>query len=136
VRTLNQNERQPLPVEDQVIQIYAATNGYLDRIKVERVEEFLSELTLRAHSEQQELRQKVAAGEWDDDIEAALDKFVKEFAGDFGYDLDEEGQPLEDEEPERLEPRATGAEAAGDQDGAEPSAEEEAGEPEQEPAAV
>ena len=47
VRTLNQKERQPLPVEDQVVQIYAATNGYLDRIKVERVEEFLEQLTLR-----------------------------------------------------------------------------------------
>src|SRR5271163_1289969 len=34
VMTLNQNEREPLPVEDQVIQIYAATNGFLDRINV------------------------------------------------------------------------------------------------------
>jgi F-type H+/Na+-transporting ATPase subunit alpha len=122
VRTLNQNERQPLPVEDQVIQIYAATNGYLDRIKVERVEEFLSELTLRAHSEQQELRQKIAAGEWDDDIEAALDKFVKEFAGDFGYDLDEEGQPLDEAaEADRVTTQR------------EPAAQDEAPEPEPEP---
>ena len=29
---------QPLPVEDQVVQIYAATNGYLDRIDVDKVE--------------------------------------------------------------------------------------------------
>src|SRR5712671_5935207 len=45
VKTLNQGERQPLPVEDQVIQIYAATNGYLDRIQVDRVERFLRDLT-------------------------------------------------------------------------------------------
>src|SRR5579871_1858079 len=32
VKTLNQAERHPMPVEDQVIQVYAATNGYLDRI--------------------------------------------------------------------------------------------------------
>ena len=32
VETLNQNERAPLAVEDQVVQIYAATNGFLDRI--------------------------------------------------------------------------------------------------------
>jgi F-type H+-transporting ATPase subunit alpha len=125
VRTLNQHERQPLPVEDQVIQIYAATNGYLDRIKVERVEEFLSELTLRAHAEQQELRQKIDAGEWNDEIQAALDGFVKEFAHDFGYDLDEEGQPLDetaeaDRVTTRREPVATAAEP----------------EPEPEPAAV
>ena len=35
VETLNQNERSPLPVEIQVAQIYAATNGYLDRIDVD-----------------------------------------------------------------------------------------------------
>src|SRR4249920_3030748 len=35
VATLNQGEREPLAVEDQTIQIYAATNGFLDRINVE-----------------------------------------------------------------------------------------------------
>src|SRR6059058_5384973 len=45
VKTLNQPERQPMPVEDQVIQVYAATNGYMDRIKVERVQEFLADLS-------------------------------------------------------------------------------------------
>src|SRR5688572_17166312 len=64
VRTLNQKERHPLPVEDQVVQIYAATNGYLDRIKVERVEEFLEQLTLRFRAEKQELGKQIAAGEW------------------------------------------------------------------------
>jgi F-type H+-transporting ATPase subunit alpha len=34
VKTLNQGERQPLPVEDQVVQVFAATNGFLDRITV------------------------------------------------------------------------------------------------------
>src|ERR1700756_4876966 len=40
VKTLNQGERQPMPVEDQVVQIYAATNGYLDRIDVDKVGRF------------------------------------------------------------------------------------------------
>jgi F-type H+/Na+-transporting ATPase subunit alpha len=132
VRTLNQNERQPLRVEDQVAQIYAATNGYLDRIKVERVEEFLEQLTLRFHAEQQDLRQRIGAGEWDDDIQAALDKFVKEFADDFGYDLDEEGQPLEAGDSDRITEREEAAPGA-TADGAGPEA-EEAEEPE--PAAV
>ena len=35
--TLNQHERAPLPVEDQTLQIYAATAGFLDRLLVERV---------------------------------------------------------------------------------------------------
>src|SRR4030088_1729789 len=49
VATLNQNERAPLPVEEQVVQIFAGMNGYLDRIKVERVAEVLGGLTERAH---------------------------------------------------------------------------------------
>src|SRR5947199_3759661 len=51
VQTLNQSERAPLAVEDQTIQIYAATNGFLDRLSVERVPEFLLELTERFHSQ-------------------------------------------------------------------------------------
>src|SRR5947209_5006834 len=45
VKTLNQGEREPMPIEDQVVQIYAATNGYLDRIVVDKVERFLGELS-------------------------------------------------------------------------------------------
>src|SRR5436309_5934274 len=45
VKTLNQGEREPMPIEDQVVQVYAATNGYLDRIVVDKVERFLGELS-------------------------------------------------------------------------------------------
>ena len=38
VEMLNQNERSPLSVAEQVASIYAGTGGYLDRIKVERVQ--------------------------------------------------------------------------------------------------
>ena len=140
VRTLNQKERQPLPVEDQVVQIYAATNGYLDRINVERVPEFLEQLTLRFRAEQQDLGKQIAAGEWSDEIQAALDKFVKEFADDFGYDLDEEGQPLDDAGSDRMPERETAAgQATAGADGADgadagEAPQEEAEEPE--PAAV
>src|SRR5271154_1470942 len=44
VATLNQNERRPMAVEDQVVQIYAATNGYVDRITLERVPKYLVDL--------------------------------------------------------------------------------------------
>ena len=37
VATLNQNERSPLSIEDQVVHVFAATNGFLDRILTERV---------------------------------------------------------------------------------------------------
>jgi F-type H+-transporting ATPase subunit alpha len=122
VRTLNQKERQPLAVEDQVVQIYAATNGYLDRIDVERVLEFLEQLTLRFRAEQQDLGKQIAAGEWNDEISGGVDKFVKEFADDFGYDLDEEGQPLDEKDSDRVTSQPES-----------PAAEDEATEPEPEP---
>src|ERR1700710_926856 len=40
VKSFNQNERSPLSVEDQVVQVFAATNGFVDRIRTERVPDF------------------------------------------------------------------------------------------------
>jgi F-type H+-transporting ATPase subunit alpha len=97
VKSLNQGERQPLAVEDQVLQVYAATNGYVDRITVERVPAFLADLVSAAHARHQELRAKIAAGDWSQETQDAVKQAVGEFAEDFGYDLDEEGQPREED---------------------------------------
>jgi F-type H+-transporting ATPase subunit alpha len=97
VKTLNQNERAPLAVEDQTMQIYAATNGFLDRLNVERVPEFLVGLIERMHSSHGELRGKIAEGDWSKETQAAVKDAVDAFAKDFGYDLDEEGLPLDDD---------------------------------------
>src|SRR5438105_1566617 len=66
VTTLNQAERRPLAVEDQVVQIYAATNGYLDRIVVDKVEKFLADLIDSVRGNEPELLKKVAEGDWSD----------------------------------------------------------------------
>jgi F-type H+-transporting ATPase subunit alpha len=95
VISLNQGERAPLAVEDQVIQVFAATNGFLDRINVVRVPDFLSQLVDRAHAQHKELREKIAGQDWSEETQEALRTAVSEFADDFGYDLDEEGQPLD-----------------------------------------
>jgi F-type H+-transporting ATPase subunit alpha len=96
VKTLNQGEREPLAVQDQVVQIYAAVNGFVDRIDVERVPEFLQSLTERLHSQHEDVRAKIATGDWSDETQQAVRDLVAAFAEDFGYDLDEEGQPLEE----------------------------------------
>src|ERR1700760_3465674 len=51
VQTLNQAERAPLAVEDQVAVIYAATNGFVDRIDADRVAEFHRALIERLHAD-------------------------------------------------------------------------------------
>ncbi len=96
VATLNQGERAPLAVEDQTVQIYAATTGFLDRLRVERVPEFLRELSERMHAQHGDIREKIAGGDWSEETQKAVHDAVEAFAQDFGYDLDEEGQPLEE----------------------------------------
>jgi F-type H+-transporting ATPase subunit alpha len=88
-------------VADQVVVIYAATNGYIDRILAERVPEFHEGLVARAHATIGDTLKKIAAGDWSDETQRAVDDVVAQFADDFGYDLDEEGPPL----GERHEPR-------------------------------
>ena len=94
VATLNQNERSPLPVAEQVAQVYAATSGNMDRINTARVRDFLDGLTQRVRSEAATTLAKIASGDWSDETQAELLKVVSSYADDFGYDLDEEGQPL------------------------------------------
>jgi F-type H+-transporting ATPase subunit alpha len=99
VKTLNQNERDPMPVEDQVVQIFAATNGYLDRIVVDKVEKFLAGLTDSVRSSGGDVLEKIAGGDWSDETQKQVDEAVKQYAEDFGYDLDEEGHPMDEDEP-------------------------------------
>jgi F-type H+-transporting ATPase subunit alpha len=96
VATLNQNERHPMPVEQQVVQIFAATNGFIDRIEVEKVGEFLNDLSDSIRGNEPDLLKTIAGGDWSDETRAKLKEAVNTYAEDFGYDLDEEGLPLED----------------------------------------
>jgi F-type H+-transporting ATPase subunit alpha len=115
VRTLNQNEREPLPVATQVVQVYAATNGFLDRIEVDRVPEFLTALTQRVHSEGEATLDKIAGGDWSSETQDALKELITTFADDFGYDLDEDGQPTDDAgDSDRVKSRPSGDAPADD----------------------
>jgi F-type H+-transporting ATPase subunit alpha len=113
VKTLNQNERSPMSVADQVSVLYAATNGYVDRIDADKVPDFHAKLVDRLHSSAKEALDKISDGDWSDETQKALDKAIAEFAQDYGYDLDEEGQPLSDEDAIR---EGSGRTAGSDRD--------------------
>jgi F-type H+-transporting ATPase subunit alpha len=113
VKTLNQSERHPMPVELQVVQIYAATNGYLDRIVVDKVERFLADLADSIRGNEPELLKTIAGGDWSDETQSKLKQAIAQFAEDFGYDLDEEGHPLD--ESDTPAPRAR-QESGGERD--------------------
>jgi F-type H+/Na+-transporting ATPase subunit alpha len=128
VEMLKQKEREALSVAEQVASIYAGTGGYLDRIKTERVQPFLRNLLDRLKAERSELMGRINEGELSDEDESELGDAIAEMIDDFGPDFDEEGQPLEEGESERIkareereQPARTEAEAAGERE-----AEEEA----------
>jgi F-type H+-transporting ATPase subunit alpha len=136
VNTLNQDERSPLATEDQVVQVFAATNGFLDRIITERVPEFLEGLLQRMHAEHSDLLEKISGGDWSDETQEALRKAVGDFADDFGYDLDEEGRPLEDREVGETSRQQEGIRSSSEGNGAGGEGDdEEAAEQEEEAAA-
>jgi F-type H+-transporting ATPase subunit alpha len=124
VELLKQKEREPLSVGDQVASIYSGTGGYLDRIKVERVGEFLADLRVRLHSEESELLSRIEeTGKLEEDDEKALGKAIADFVDDFGPDFDEHGDPLDEGESDRVhskeerETPARTAESEGDSEG-------------------
>jgi F-type H+-transporting ATPase subunit alpha len=103
VEALNQNERHPLSVADQVASIYAGTGGYLDRIKVERVSDFLGNLRDRLHSEESDLMSSINSdGQLSDEQEEQLGKAIGDAIDDFGPDFDAEGNELEEGESDRI----------------------------------
>jgi F-type H+-transporting ATPase subunit alpha len=102
VEALNQDELKPWAMEDQVAAIYSGTGGFLDRIKVERIPEFHKFMLERLHSDHADLVGKIAGGEWDDSTEEQLGNAIKEAIDDFGPDFDEEGEPLEEGESDRV----------------------------------
>src|SRR4051812_27733566 len=102
VEALNQDELKPWPVEDEVAAIYSGTAGYLDRIKVDRIGDFHQNMRERLHSENEDLMKKIAEGDWEEGTENALGEAIKEAIDDFGPDFDEEGNPLEEGESDRV----------------------------------
>src|SRR5947208_1705325 len=113
VATLNQKERSPLSAEDQVLQIYAATQGHLDRINVDRIPEYLEALTQRAHSEISDVLESIGGGDWEDSTVDKVESFVKEFTDDFGCDLDEDGQPMDEGDSDRVKDRKSESDGDG-----------------------
>ncbi|MDA1305853.1 MAG: F0F1 ATP synthase subunit alpha, partial [Acidobacteria bacterium] len=82
---LKQPQYQPLPVAKQVAIIFAATNGYLDGVAVEKVFAYETELYRFLESQRPEVLKAIADKKVLDDevkpaLQAALEEFGKQFA--------------------------------------------------------
>jgi F-type H+-transporting ATPase subunit alpha len=83
VELLKQPEHTPFPVEEQVVSVWAGTEGKLDDIPVGDIRRFETEFHryLRAHHSG--VLAQIAANEWNDDIKAALDEAITNFKQTF-----------------------------------------------------
>jgi F-type H+-transporting ATPase subunit alpha len=85
VEILKQPQYEPLPVEKQIAIIFAGTNGYLDAVAIAELRTFEVELYAYLESRHPEVLRDIAEKkQLDDQLKAALNAAVKEFAGDFG----------------------------------------------------
>ena len=104
VKTLNQGERDPIAVEDQVaVDLRAPPTASWTASTPTASPEFNEGLIERLHADAAETLKKIAEGDWSDETQKALRDSIEQFADDFGYDLDEEGQPLSEEDALRAE---------------------------------
>jgi F-type H+-transporting ATPase subunit alpha len=84
VELLKQEPYNPIPVEKQIVAIYAGTNGYLDDLPVEAVRKF--ERELYAYLDRQkpdilkDIKEKKAL---DDDLKKRIDEALREFKSKF-----------------------------------------------------
>ena len=82
---LKQRQFNPMPVEEQVVSIYAGTNGYLDTIPTNRVTEYEEQmLSFMRHEHGDVLKTIATTGKFEDDVrdkvKTALETFAKQFA--------------------------------------------------------
>jgi F-type H+/Na+-transporting ATPase subunit alpha len=82
---LKQPQFSPVPVEEQVVAIFAGTNGFLDRVDVNNVTRFESSMLGELRSSEPELLAAIRSEgalskESEDKLRAFLDKFTQTFA--------------------------------------------------------
>jgi F-type H+-transporting ATPase subunit alpha len=80
VEILKQDQYQPMPVELQIVVIYAGVNGYVDDIPVNQIRKFEQALLRHMEETQADLRKELLAKKkLDDELTAKLKKVLDEF---------------------------------------------------------
>ena len=84
VELLKQPQYSPLPMEEQVISIYAGVNGYLDKVSIENISKFEADLmTLIKSSHKDILKsirdEKALTDSTEEKLKKAIEEFLKTF---------------------------------------------------------
>jgi F-type H+/Na+-transporting ATPase subunit alpha len=86
VELLKQGQYQPLPVERQVLIIYAGTNGFVDELPLAALNKYEQELYSFVDSKHSDIFEDILKKrELDSDLRAKLTKVLEEFKGVFNH---------------------------------------------------
>ncbi|BDG61765.1 F0F1 ATP synthase subunit alpha [Caldinitratiruptor microaerophilus] len=83
VELLKQPQYQPLPFEEQVVAIFAGTNGFLDDIPLDQVRAFETGLIRHLRANTTLLRELAEKKDFVDDLEARLKQAIADFKAGF-----------------------------------------------------
>ncbi len=94
VEILKQDQYEPMPVEDQILSIFAVTTGLLDHLDVQNIRPFEKALLAHFHNEKADLLAKLReTRELTDELAQELSDAIRELAEAFAPAPAEEGQP-------------------------------------------
>src|SRR6476646_10178165 len=103
VELLKQGQFVPMSMEQQVVVIYAGTNGFVDDYPVPVLGRYEQELLSFMKSRKKDVLDEVkSTGKLEEEDEKELGKAIADFVDDFGPDFDEHGDPLEAGESDRI----------------------------------
>jgi F-type H+-transporting ATPase subunit alpha len=86
VELLKQGQYKPMPVADQVISIYAGTQGFLDDVAVEKIRQFEEDLLHYVTQHHPELRKEITSiSKIDDAVGSKLKQMITTFKQKMGY---------------------------------------------------
>ena len=81
---LKQAEYEPLPVEEQIVIIYAGTSGGLDEVPVDRVADFEKKYLAFCRANHADVLASIRDDKkWTDELKSKCDEMVKTFKGEF-----------------------------------------------------
>jgi F-type H+-transporting ATPase subunit alpha len=84
IELLKQDQYVPMPVEDEIIVIYAGTQGFLDDLPLEAIKSFEEGLLRYVRAEKQDLRKAIIEKKaLDDDLKAKISAAIETFKKTF-----------------------------------------------------
>ncbi|MFN2555696.1 MAG: F0F1 ATP synthase subunit alpha [Nitriliruptorales bacterium] len=136
VEILKQPQNEPLRMSEEIVSVWAGTNGKLDDLPVDDVKRFENELREFMRSRHSDLLDRLEEEDLDavgDDLEQVVDNFKEQFEP--SEDIEPPGSPPEEEAEEEEETEASAEEeeeaSASEEEEAEASASEEGSEAEE-----